>query len=92
MLDREAVAARLAGPGISYAEFSYQLLQAEDYLELFRNYSCSLQTGGSDQWGTSSPGWIWSEGSRGAQVSALTTFVFKADGTKSERRRSHRLA
>ena len=51
MLDREAVAARLAGGGISYTEFSYQLLQAFDYVELFRRYGCSLQTGGSDQWG-----------------------------------------
>ena len=51
MLDREAVAARLAGAGISYTEFSYQLLQSYDYLQLFQRYGCSLQTGGSDQWG-----------------------------------------
>jgi tyrosyl-tRNA synthetase len=53
MLDREAVAARLAKDGISYTEFSYQLLQSFDYLELFRRYGCVLQTGGSDQWGSS---------------------------------------
>ena len=51
MLDREAVSARLAGAGISYTEFSYQLLQSYDYLQLFRQFGCTLQTGGSDQWG-----------------------------------------
>jgi len=51
MLDRDAVAARLAGPGISFTEFSYQLLQSLDFLELHRRFDCALQTGGSDQWG-----------------------------------------
>jgi len=45
MLDREAVAARLAKDGISFTEFSYQLLQSYDYLQLFKRYSCVLQTG-----------------------------------------------
>ena len=56
MLDREAVRARLAGNGISYTEFCYQLLQAHDFLELFRRYDCQLQTGGSDQWGNLTAG------------------------------------
>jgi tyrosyl-tRNA synthetase len=56
MLDREAVAARLAGSGISYTEFSYVLLQSNDYLELFRRFDCRLQLGGSDQWGNITAG------------------------------------
>jgi len=56
MLDKESVKARLDGPGISFTEFSYQVLQAFDYLELHRRSSCSLQTGGSDQWGTLTAG------------------------------------
>src|SRR5258708_32572447 len=51
MIAREAVKARLEGAGISYTEFSYQILQANDYLELHRRHGCTLQTGGSDQWG-----------------------------------------
>src|SRR3954466_7105241 len=51
MLARESVSARLEGGGISYTEFSYMLLQALDYLELYRRHGCRLQTGGSDQWG-----------------------------------------
>ncbi|HET9975526.1 MAG TPA: tyrosine--tRNA ligase, partial [Streptosporangiaceae bacterium] len=51
MLDRESVKARLEGGGISYTEFSYQLLQAMDFLELYRRYDCTMQLGGSDQWG-----------------------------------------
>ena len=51
MLARESVRARLEGGGISYTEFSYQLLQAMDFLELHRRYGCTLQVGGSDQWG-----------------------------------------
>ena len=51
MLDRESVKARLEAGGISYTEFSYQLLQAMDFLELYRRYGCTLQLGGSDQWG-----------------------------------------
>ena len=51
MLDRESVKARLEAGGISYTEFSYQLLQAMDFLELYRRYGCTSQIGGSDQWG-----------------------------------------
>jgi tyrosyl-tRNA synthetase len=83
MLDREAVAARLAGPGISYTEFSYQLLQSYDYLQLHRLHGCSLQTGGSDQWGNIVAGVDLVRRVEGARVHALTTpLVTKSDGTK----------
>jgi len=83
MLDREAVAARLAGAGISYTEFSYQLLQSYDYLQLFRQFGCTLQTGGSDQWGNIVAGVDLIRRVEGARVHALTTpLVTKADGTK----------
>ena len=51
MLSRESVKARLEAGGISYTEFSYQILQAYDFLELHRRHGCALQLGGSDQWG-----------------------------------------
>jgi tyrosyl-tRNA synthetase len=83
MLDRESVAARLAGPGISYTEFSYQLLQSYDYLQLHRRYGCTLQTGGSDQWGNIVAGVDLVRRMDAAAVHALTTpLVTKADGTK----------
>jgi len=83
MLDREAVAARLAKDGISYTEFSYQLLQSFDYLELFRRYGCTLQTGGSDQWGNITAGVDLIRRVEQASVHALTTpLMVKADGTK----------
>lgn len=83
MLDREAVAARLAGDGISYTEFSYQVLQANDYLELFRRHGAILQTGGSDQWGNITAGADLIRRVTGESVHALTTpLVTKADGTK----------
>ena len=83
MLDREAVAARLAGNGISYTEFSYQLLQSYDYLQLHQQYGCSLQTGGSDQWGNIVAGVDLVRRVTGDRVHALTTpLVTKSDGTK----------
>jgi tyrosyl-tRNA synthetase len=83
MLDREAVAARLAGNGISYTEFSYQLLQSYDYLQLHKTYGCSLQTGGSDQWGNIVAGVDLVRRVTGDRVHALTTpLVTKSDGTK----------
>lgn len=83
MLDREAVAARLAGDGISFTEFSYQLLQSFDYLELFRRHGCRLQMGGSDQWGNITAGVDLIRRAEGAHVHALTTpLVTKSDGTK----------
>src|SRR5699024_9976412 len=57
MLAKESVAARLKNEsGLSFTEFSYQVLQGNDYLELYRRYGCTLQTGGSDQWGNLTPG------------------------------------
>ncbi len=83
MLDREAVARRLADQGISYTEFSYVLLQSMDYLELFRRYGCRLQTGGSDQFGNIVAGVDLVRRVEGAAVHALTTpLMTKADGTK----------
>jgi len=83
MLDREAVATRLAKEGISYTEFSYQLLQSFDYLQLFRKYGCTLQTGGSDQWGNITAGVDLIRRVEAASVHALTTpLLTKADGTK----------
>lgn len=83
MLDREAVAARLAKDGISYTEFSYQLLQSFDFLELYRRYDCILQTGGSDQWGNITAGVDLIRRVEGAHAHALTTpLLTKADGTK----------
>ena len=83
MLDREAVAARLAGAGISYTEFSYQLLQSYDYLQLHQQYGCSLQTGGSDQWGNIVAGVDLVRRVTGNRVHALTTpLVTKSDGSK----------
>ena len=83
MLDREAVAARLADAGISFTEFSYQVLQAHDYLQLYRKYNCRLQTGGSDQWGNITAGTDLIRRVERASVHALTTpLVTKSDGTK----------
>jgi tyrosyl-tRNA synthetase len=85
MLDREAVAARLESGGISYTEFSYQLLQSYDYLELFGRHECTLQIGGSDQWGNITAGvdLIRRVTGGSAHVHALTTpLLTKADGTK----------
>lgn len=83
MLDKESVKARLDGPGISFTEFSYQILQAFDYLELHRRYGCSLQTGGSDQWGNLTAGVDLIRRVTGKAVHALATpLITKADGTK----------
>jgi tyrosyl-tRNA synthetase len=83
MLDREVVKARLESTGISYTEFSYQLLQANDFLELYRRYSCTLQVGGSDQWGNLTAGTGLIRSVEGASVHALATpLITKPDGTK----------
>lgn len=82
MLNRESVASRLES-GISYTEFSYMLLQARDYLELFRRYGCELQMGGSDQWGNILAGVELVRRSDGGTVHALTfPLITKSDGTK----------
>jgi len=83
MLDREAVSARLNSVGISYTEFSYVLLQSLDYLELYRQHQCTLQIGGSDQWGNITAGCELVRRVEAASVHALTTpLITKADGTK----------
>jgi len=83
MLAKESVSARLAAGGISYTEFSYQVLQGLDYLELHRRYQCVLQTGGSDQWGNLTAGVDLIRRVEGASVHALTTPLLTApDGKK----------
>ncbi|QDO88942.1 tyrosine--tRNA ligase [Ornithinimicrobium ciconiae] len=74
MIRKEAVAARLQSEaGISYTEFSYQILQALDYLHLFREHGCTLQTGGQDQWGNLTAGVDLVHRVEGASVHAMTT-------------------
>jgi tyrosyl-tRNA synthetase len=83
MLDRESVKARLEAGGISYTEFSYQLLQAMDFLELYRRYGCVAQIGGSDQWGNLVAGVGLIRSVEGASAHALATpLITKPDGTK----------
>lgn len=83
MLARESVAARLEAGGISYTEFSYQVLQALDFLELNRREACLLQIGGSDQWGNIVAGVDLIRRVEGESAHALTIpLLAKADGTK----------
>lgn len=83
MLGRESVRARLAGEGMSYTEFSYVVLQAYDFLQLFRRYGCVLQTGGADQWGNLTAGVDLVRRVEGKAVHALTTpLLTRADGAK----------
>ena len=83
MLSREVVRARLEAGGISYTEFSYQILQANDYLELHNRYGCTLQLGGSDQWGNLVSGVDLIRRVTGDSVHALATpLITKPDGTK----------
>jgi tyrosyl-tRNA synthetase len=84
MLAKEAVSARLnSEAGISYTEFSYQILQANDFRELFRRHGVTLQTGGSDQWGNLTAGIDLVRRTEGVKVHALSTpLVTKSDGQK----------
>ena len=84
MLRKDAVAARLESQeGISYTEFSYQILQGLDFLELFRSRGCTLQTGGIDQWGNLTAGSDLVRRAEGAGVHLLATpLITKSDGTK----------
>jgi tyrosyl-tRNA synthetase len=84
LIRKEAIAQRLASQeGISYTEFSYQLLQALDYLELYRVHGCTLQTGGSDQWGNITAGVDLIHKAEGATVHALVTpLITDAAGVK----------
>ena len=84
MLNKDIVARRIASDeGISYTEFSYQVLQANDFLELFRRYGCTLETGGNDQWGNMVGGVDLIHKVDGADAHVMTTpIITKADGTK----------
>lgn len=84
MLKKEAVAARLnSEEGISYTEFSYQILQGYDFHQLFRNYDCVLQTGGSDQWGNLTSGTDLIRKIEGKSAHAIgTPLITNSDGTK----------
>jgi tyrosyl-tRNA synthetase len=84
MLAKEAVSARLnSDAGISYTEFSYQILQGMDFLELYRRHGCTLQLGGSDQWGNLIAGTDLIHRAEGRSVHAMATpLITKADGTK----------
>ena len=83
MLDRDTIKRRLEGDGISYTEFSYMLLQANDFVELHKKHGCSLQIGGSDQWGNIIAGVRLVRQKLGATAHALTVpLVTSADGKK----------
>jgi tyrosyl-tRNA synthetase len=83
MLSREVVRARLEAGGITYTEFSYQILQANDFLELHRRHDCGLQLGGSDQWGNLVSGVDLIRRVTGDSVHALATpLITRPDGTK----------
>jgi tyrosyl-tRNA synthetase len=83
MLDRDTIRRRLEGDGISYTEFSYMLLQANDFVELYQKHGCTLQIGGSDQWGNIIAGVRLVRQMLGASAHALTVpLVTSADGKK----------
>lgn len=84
MIKKENVAKRLSSDeGISYTEFSYQLLQGYDFLRLYRDYGCTLQFGGSDQWGNLTSGTELVRRAEGTTVHALgTPLITNSDGTK----------
>ena len=83
MLAKDSVASRLESGGISYTEFSYQVLQAFDYLELYRRHKCTLQLGGSDQWGNIVAGLDLIRKVEGGSAHCLTIpLMAKSDGTK----------
>ena len=83
MLAKDSVAARLEAGGISYTEFSYQVLQSYDFLELFRRNECTLQLGGSDQWGNIVAGLDLIRRVESGSGHALTVpLLAKSDGSK----------
>jgi tyrosyl-tRNA synthetase len=85
MINKESVKQRIdrEGDGISFTEFTYMLLQSYDFSELYRKYNCTLQIGGSDQWGNITGGVDLARRQHGAQVFGLTLpLVTKSDGTK----------
>jgi tyrosyl-tRNA synthetase len=85
MINKESVKQRIEreGEGISFTEFTYMLLQSYDFAELYRRHQCTLQIGGSDQWGNITGGIDLTRRTQSAQVFGLTMpLVTKADGTK----------
>lgn len=84
MLSKDAVSARLNSEhGISYTEFSYQILQGYDFLELYRRYDCTLQMGGSDQWGNLTSGTDLIRKAEGKSVHIMATpLITSSDGKK----------
>lgn len=84
MLSKDIVKRRLeSNEGISYTEFSYQILQANDYLELYRRYNCTLEVGGNDQWGNLVGGMDLIHKVEGTSVHVLTNpLITKSDGSK----------
>jgi tyrosyl-tRNA synthetase len=83
MLAKDSVSSRLESGGISYTEFSYQVLQALDYLELYRRYGCVLQLGGSDQWGNIVAGLDLIRKVEGGSAHCMTIpLMTKSDGSK----------
>jgi tyrosyl-tRNA synthetase len=84
MLKKDAVSSRLnSDEGISYTEFSYQILQGLDYRQLYLDYDCVLQTGGSDQWGNLTSGVDLIKRAEGATVHAIgTALITNSDGQK----------
>ncbi len=83
MLDKESVRTRLEGGGLTFTEFSYQLLQASDYRQLLRRYDCRLQIGGSDQWGNITAGLDFIRRTTGESAHGLTVpLVTNASGEK----------
>ena len=84
MLSKDAVSARLnSDSGISYTEFSYQIMQGLDFLELFRRYGCVLETGGSDQWGNLTSGADLVHKVEGKSVHLIATpLITNSDGKK----------
>ena len=83
MLSKDSVSSRLESGGISYTEFSYQVLQAFDYLELYRRYGCVLQLGGSDQWGNIIAGLDLIRKVEGGSAHCMTIpLMTKSDGSK----------
>ncbi|WP_206427571.1 tyrosine--tRNA ligase [Leucobacter chromiireducens] len=84
MIKKDIVAKRLnSDEGISYTEFSYQILQGLDFLELYRQYDCKLQSGGSDQWGNLTSGTELIRKAEGGTAHAIgTPLITNSDGTK----------
>lgn len=84
MIAKDAVSARLnSDAGISFTEFSYQILQGMDFLELYRRYGCTLQTGGSDQWGNLTSGTDLIHKVEGGSAHILATpLITNSDGKK----------